>query len=58
VSVGIAVLVDDGLAEQDCVDQAEDVAVGVDDKEDVGAKLAVPVPVRDGVCDAVEDGAK
>ena len=63
MSVGTAVLVDDtlavlvrdGLAEQDNVDRTEDVGVGVEDEEEIGATMAVAVPVRDAVWDTVGD---
>ena len=65
MSVGTAVLVDDrlpvlvpdGLAEQDNVDRAEDVGVGVEDEETTGATTAVAVPVRDPVGDTVADAS-
>ena len=65
MSVGTAVLVDDrlpvlvpdGLAEQDNVDRAEDVGVGVEDEETTGATTAVAVPVCDPVGDTVADAS-
>ena len=53
----LPVLVPDGLAEQDSVDQTEEVGVGVEDDKTTGATAAVAVPVREPVWDTVADAS-